>query len=339
MEHHKDQREKTVKLLQSIKEKQTPASAKPLDLRGISLSGEDLREVDLSCVDLSNADLSGSNLSGANLFRAKLSHANLQKANLDGTELSGADLTAADMEEVSAINTGLGMACMRETRLFNANLEGSTLSKADLEGADLRCVSLQSARVREANLSKTDFTNANLHGADMSLCNVNLAIFMNAVLSDTRLRLIRGYEKANWIGVDIRNINFSGAYLMRRFIVDQNYLEEFRRASRLTAVLYYIWWLTSDCGRSLTRWFALIILQILIFSWLYTIVGVDYGDHPTFLSPFYYSVVTLTTLGYGDIVPASAAAQVIAMLEVCLGYTMLGGLLSILSNKMARRAD
>ena len=66
---------------------------------------------------------------------------------------------------------------------------------------------------------------------------------------------------------------------------------------------------------------------------------VDYGEHRTGISSFYYSVVTLTTLGYGDAVPASVAAQVLAMIEVVLGYVMLGGLLSIFANKMARRAE
>ena len=68
-------------------------------------------------------------------------------------------------------------------------------------------------------------------------------------------------------------------------------------------------------------------------------VGVDYGKHPTYLSPLYYSVVTLTTLGYGDVVPASASGQLVAMIEVITGYIMLGGLLSIFSIKMARRGD
>jgi voltage-gated potassium channel Kch len=68
-------------------------------------------------------------------------------------------------------------------------------------------------------------------------------------------------------------------------------------------------------------------------------IDLDYGKHRTVLSPFYYSFVTLTTLGYGDVVPASATAQVVATMEVLLGYVGLGGLLSILANKMARRAD
>ena len=76
----------------------------------------------------------------------------------------------------------------------------------------------------------------------------------------------------------------------------------------------------------------------LLFGGAYLVLDIDYGEHRTALSPFYYSFVTLTTLGYGDVVPASATAQVVATLEVLLGYVGLGGLLSILANKMARRA-
>ena len=37
--------------------------------------------------------------------------------------------------------------------------------------------------------------------------------------------------------------------------------------------------------------------------------------------------------------PSGPAAQLVAMCEVAIGYVMLGGLLSIFANKMARRAD
>jgi uncharacterized protein YjbI with pentapeptide repeats len=52
------------------------------------------------------------------------------------------------------------------------------------------------------------------------------ATFNNVDLRDARLRLVRGFRKASWTGVDIRDINFSGAYRMRRFIVDENYIKE-----------------------------------------------------------------------------------------------------------------
>ena len=79
--------------------------------------------------------------------------------------------------------------------------------------------------------------------------------------------------------------------------------------------------------------------MVATFSVLYEFVAIDFGDYETPISSFYYSVVTLTTLGYGDVLPASTAAQIVAMCEVAIGYVMLGGLLSIFANKMARRAD
>jgi len=69
------------------------------------------------------------------------------------------------------------------------------------------------------------------------------------------------------------------------------------------------------------------------------VVDIDYGDFETPLSPLYFSVVTLTTLGYGDALPASTAAQVLVMAEVIIGYCMLSGLLSIFATRMGRRAD
>ena len=82
----------------------------------------------------------------------------------------------------------------------------------------------------------------------------------------------------------------------------------------------------------------MLILTVL-FAGLYSLVEIDYGSHRTVFSPLYYSIVTLTTLGYGDVVPASVPGQVLAVTQAILGYVGLGGLLSILSNKMARRAD
>ena len=142
-----------------------------------------------------------------------------------------------------------------------------------------------------------------------------------------------------WIGADIRDINFAGAYKIRRFIIDQNYLKEFRDSSRFSSFIYKMWWATSDCGRSVIRWSLWILLLIFFFALIYTYVAIDYGEHQTWFSSIYYSVVTITTLGYGDVLPASFIGQVVAIAEVISGYVMLGGLISIFSNKVARRAE
>ena len=136
-----------------------------------------------------------------------------------------------------------------------------------------------------------------------------------------------------------RAIDFTVAFLCRRFIMDQNFIEEFRRRSPRTRFLYWVWRLTSDCGRSVTRWAMCTAGMVMLFAWLFTIVGVDFGTYQTWLSPLYFSVVTITTLGYGDVLPSTATGQFLVMCEVVTGYVMLGGLLSLFSNNMASRAE
>jgi uncharacterized protein YjbI with pentapeptide repeats len=312
----------------------------PDALKGAQLAGADLAGMNLNGVDLSDADLSGANLTGARLFRATLHRTRLSGAVLDDAELSGADLTEARLDEVSATNAGLGMATLRGATLFNARLNNATLTGADLEGADLRCAHLDQARLREARLRGADLTECHLCSTDLSKADVRGAVFTNADLRNARVRALRDFKRATWVGVDIRDINFAGGYQLRRQIIDDNYLKEFRESTRWSGVVYWVWWVTSDCGRSLFRWCLWIGGLALLFAGLYDLAGLDYGQHTRSpLTHVYYSVVTLTTLGYGDITPRTASGQLLVMLEVFLGYMMLGGLLSVFSNKIARRGE
>ena len=61
------------------------------------------------------------------------------------------------------------------------------------------------------------------------------------------------------------------------------------------------------------------VLIVALFAGLYEVVEVDYGDYPTSISSFYYSVVTLTTLGYGDLLPVSATARAMAYMQAVFG--------------------
>jgi len=308
-------------------------------LRGAHLIGEDLSGLNLSGIDLSGADLSRANLSNSKLVSAKLNGAVLFEADLTACELLSADLTDANLSSCRATGAGFESATLANATMFSAQLKGATFTKANLRGADMRRADLQGTRIREADLRDVDLTRCKLQSADLEGSRVDKATLMDADLCHSRLRGLKGYTTANWIGSDVHGVNFTGAYLTRRTIMDQNYLHEFRTQSRANAVMYWLWWVTSDCGRSFLRWGACIFLLLCTFAVLFNFVAIDYGEYPTAISSFYYSVVTLTTLGYGDVLPASMAAQVLAMIEVVIGYVMLGGLLSIFANKMARRAD
>ena len=309
------------------------------DLAGHDFSNKDLQNANFQGRNLSGANFSGAKLKGANFLKSDLRNSLFMDADLEKADLSGSCLEKAHMDRIFGEKASFGLSDLTQTSFFDAKLSQASFVKADLRGADFRCADLRGARFREANLSGADFTEANLKGADLSMCDVSGANFTNADMRNTRLRLVKGYKSANWIGADLRNINFAGAYLLRRFAIDQNYICEFKESGKVARLLYYLWLVSSDCGRSMMRWCFWIAIQILFFAWLYSMVGVDYGPHPTMISDLYLSVVTLTTLGFGDVVPKSMAGQLIVMFEVVTGYMMLGGLLSIFSNKMARRGE
>jgi uncharacterized protein YjbI with pentapeptide repeats len=309
------------------------------DLRGVDLSGQDLSGADLTGCDLSGANLSGTNLKGAKLSFAQLRGSHLFRTNLVAAELLSADLSGADMTECLAERAGFGRANLSDATLISGDFRSATFGNATLCHADLRACNLERARLRSADLTHANFAAANLRQTDFQDSLMAEADFSDTDMRDAHLKGVRGFKSANWLGADIRNVDFCGAYMVRRFIMDENYLSEFRRQNRFTEVLYWLWWVTSDCGRSITRWALWTMAVAFGFAGLYSVTSLDYGQYPTFLSPLYYSFVTLTTLGYGDVVPASPAAQVVAVIEVVVGYVALGGLLSIFATKMARRAE
>lgn len=301
---------------------------------GADLSGHDLTGLDLTGVDLSHANLSGARLTGANLTDATLT-----EANLTGAELSGANLHNANLDGCRAYRAGLGGADLSHASLRAADLGEAVLSRADFFEADLRDADLAGACVRDADLRGATLQGCDLRRADLEGCQVAGARMSDVKLRGACVRNLQGYRSATWLGANIVGVDFCGAYMLRRHIMDENYLDEFRRHSPWSAALYYVWWATSDCGRSVVRWALWTALIMVVFAGFYSVLSLDAGDHETFLTPLYFSVVTLTSLGYGDVLPTDALTQAVVMVQVFIGYMMLGGLLSILANKMARRAD
>lgn len=125
--------------------------------------------------------------------------------------------------------------------------------------------------------------------------------------------------------------------LIKRMAQDEWYLSEFKHHH---PNIYAVWKLTSDCGRSILRWAVWSLAIAILFAVIFLLIGQDAFEarHQTWFSFFYYSIVTFTTLGFGDITPIKWFTEVLVTLEVILGYIMLGGLISIFANKLARRS-
>ena len=315
-----------------------PAAPRPLQLAEVRLVNADLSGLDLSGADLSGMQLVNCTLHGSRLVGVDLTGAVLHDVDLTEAELLGSDLTGADLANATLRRTGMGQVTAPDAILFGARCEGASFSGSDLSRADLRATDLSGTRMIQTTLDHAVLTAARLAGAELTRASVDGAVLRDADLRGAQLRAVTGYRTADWIDADISDVDFTGAWNIRRHIQDVNYIHEFRAQSRYHELLYRLWWITSDCGRSLARWTAWTVLVALLYAVAYTTVDMDWGQNRTALSPLYFSVVTFTTLGFGDILPGSATAQALAMSEVVLGYLSLGGMMSILSDKMARRA-
>jgi uncharacterized protein YjbI with pentapeptide repeats len=261
--------------------------------------------------DLSNAKLSGAHSSAVSNMRTE--GFNLRKANLWNADLSGAGLIWADLREAVLIQ-----AKFRGTWLIGANIENANLLNADLKGSNL--------------------TNANLEGANVSGVKYN------------RWGKYRG----------IRTATCFGSPRFKRFAQDNDFIEELKGESRSGRFLYWLWLVSTDCGRSFWPLFLWLFFVCFVFgaaysdygipaclSWLPTplqdlLITIDprieFKHTPSWFSPYYFSVVTLTTLGFGDITPINTAGEIFAAIEVLMGYVILGLLISVLANKVARRS-
>jgi hypothetical protein len=206
---------------------------------------------------------------------------------------------------------------------------------------------------------KADFSNAQFSGmvdfvgaqfsgkvnfSESTFAGVKLTGLFDSLRNKGIKRVVKGRYK-------IRDFRFhfsekiARAYpVIDRMTKDAWYLADFKANY---PVIYRIWWLFADCGRSFFRWAMWSLIFALYFAgnfWL-----IDYAFPTAFSfdtaiqdrslwSFIYYSVVTFTTLGFGDIIPTLVWVQRWVMAEVIMGYIMLGGLISILANKLARRS-
>lgn len=246
-------------------------------LRDMNFLGRDFSGLDLSGCDFTGSELSRCNFKGVVATHARFDRATLFQACLDGGEFMASSFRGANLGEASAQGAGFGEAIFDGADLVRANLDGASAIKSSWVKTRAHLASIQEARLLESRLQETEFNQSDLTGSDLRECDVGGADFGKADLHAIQLRGLRNYTSANWIGSDIRDIDFTGAYLVRRHIVDENYLEEFRNQGRTARWIYWLWWVTSDCGRSLFRWVVLNLLLIGAFAGIFAVLPSDHA--------------------------------------------------------------
>ena len=151
----------------------------------------------------------------------------------------------------------------------------------------------------------------------------------------------------------------TNAYL-KRYVADEQWIKSWKDQSWFNKIAYFFWELSSHCGRSFVLWLFWVLIIVAVFGAIYdnypspkwmpeSITKVMISIDPKFkisdvdrvstkFSPYYFSMVALSTLGFGDIYPANKWGEIWITVQVLIGYIMLGGLISIFANKFARRS-
>ncbi len=292
-------------------------------------------------------DKSGENLS-----------AKLEAVIKAGHSMEGASLKRANLE-------GLNLVCYGQK-------QGYTLARADLYRANLRNAHLFHIDLCEASLMKSDCREANLHFANLERVNLlgarlEGAKIENIVWGKQLLHGIKGalayqekrqkesidyFEQAEEICRNLRKVSemqglfelaghfFYEEMLMRRYQMPKYSFQ--RGISKLVDVF---------CGYG-ERPLRVILFSlgfILMCGFCYFALGIsDNGqiavfdasqsfvtNFMTLIKLMYFSVVTFTTLGYGDLVPVGPS-RIVAAIEAFAGSFTLALFVVVFVKKMTR---
>lgn len=108
-----------------------------------------------------------------------------------------------------------------------------------------------------------------------------------------------------------------------RFLGEASQLREAIKASR-TKILVFI--------------YTVLILSVIMGTLMYLIEGSESG-FTSIPRSIYWTIVTLTTVGYGDIAPATNLGQLLASLIMILGYGIIAVPTGIVTVEFAKQAN
>ena len=341
-------------------------------LAGASLVGTDLRLANLYKTDFTDANLESAVLCHAKLEKADMHGVRLVGANLGGAMLPeaqvinaqanpsswtaailrrahicGSDLSGADLSDLKAEHVDFAASKFIGADLVNATVTDAYLGSADFDGADLRDADLRFSKLERGSLAGAKLNNADLSGTWMLDSKLGGADFTDAIVDGgTLMTRCTVDNSTNSTSVGLRNARIPVELRARlECNVRRFRWQRWRDGNRWHKIMWPVvrwFWSVSNYGSSTGQvlcWFFGLAALFAAIYWLCpsivagtgTAVELDCGR--SLARSFYFSIVTMTTLGFGDVhaAPGNTAGYVILTAQVLLGYLMLAALVTRLS--------
>ncbi|NMP32540.1 pentapeptide repeat-containing protein [Thalassotalea sp. M1531] len=275
-----------------------------------------------------------------------------------GGLLRGICLKRADLANIDLVNhhqkqgydfsfADLYKANLNGAHLFNINLSHASVMKADLRFASLNCATLKHTNLLGARWADSKIENIKI-GRKLKQ---ELEGF-KAQKNKQREQAIDYFEQAEEIYRDLRKhaehegiFTLAGAFIQKELTMRRMQLPKYS-AKRITSKIVDLF---CGYGEAPLRIVGISICMIICCAVLYSFTGLNYQGQvqvissdasfkdniSLFFSCLYYSVVTFTTLGYGDFTPIGIS-RAIAAFEAFTGSFTIALFVVVFVKKMTR---
>ena len=269
--------------------------------------------------------------------------------------MEGFSLAREDLSEINLVNrlSNNGYK-LTNSDLYRANLENAHLFKLDLSGCSLMKCNLHNANLHYANLEDCNLLGINFKGAKIEHVKWGKRITQEQQAIDARSieNKIDLYEQAEEIYRNLRQtaeqqglFDVAGHFFQKEMTMRRKQFRPYS-SKRIISKLVDLF---CGYGESPARVIFFSVFLILFFSTLYFFSGLSFNGEPLgfeldrsfgvniehYFSSLYFSVVTFTTLGYGDLVPLGVA-RAFAALEAFMGSFTLALFVVVFVKKMTR---
>jgi hypothetical protein len=208
----------------------------------------------------------------------------------------------------------------------------------------------------------TEFLSCEFHGCSFICCNPYQSVFKQTYLNPTHFAKILNPREHSNIGIilfqrlmanfiELKQLQFSklSEYYFRKWKRYQLCYE--LRNKKITIAQFLKKWvpdklydLFAGYGLRTAPFIAWTLIIFLFIIFTNHILWDNFGmkselagiSQPNLITTFYYTVITLSTLGYGDITPSTSLGMALAGIESILGIIWLAILASIIIKKIAR---
>jgi hypothetical protein len=325
--------------------------------------------VDLFEAEFHGADLRRVNILDGHLRRAQFPESDVRRAKLKGvdlreTEFQESNLTRADVEDVVA----------QDAQFYAANFQQILLTRTDLRSASLAHVHLDQAIFSDMRIdSTTDFGDSPDEWGPACVYELHPEATEPPGNRDplqaaewVYRRLQKLYEEnalsEEARGFHVRKEEARRKYHKKRATNSEN-SEEIRKSEAERCVLTLNWFLTRH-GESLGQILKVSVGVILLSALLYPLGGFSSSENDvayqyslspwlqadslsesgsaliqtaeTFLQGLYFSVITFTTIGYGDLYPTGWFSKVLVGVESLAGAILIALFIFVLGRRVAR---